>query len=158
MCLDACFGHPAAFFRAAAAGIRALLAMSHFVLRALGAASFANFRAQATEIGGESRVATHERSGRPADFGAVTVEPNALGHHAHVVFLQAGRGALFALLCTLNTRFNAGGVLVVSHRAFSQVRVHGFGTPLCRAACRYRNSDDERVFEFRRKLCAWTGD
>ncbi len=38
-------------------------------------------------------AAGHERNGRIADFGAVTVEPDAIHHHHYILFAEAGIGA-----------------------------------------------------------------
>jgi len=82
---------------AAAAGLGAFLAMLHVcVLAALVAAGLADFGALAQQVRGVLRAASHVTGREGADVGTVAVEANAAHHHFHVVFLQAGSGAMLA--------------------------------------------------------------
>ncbi len=83
-------------FFAAAAGVGALLAVVHLVFGAFFLAEAADVGAVAQQALGAFRAAGHEAGRQGADVGAVAVKLNAAGHHLHVVFLQAGGGAVFA--------------------------------------------------------------
>ena len=88
----------AARLLAAVAGLGALLAMRHAgrVLLALVAADFTDFGAFAHHVLGVLRIAGHEAGSQGADVGAVAVDTDAAGHHLHILFFEAGGGAMFA--------------------------------------------------------------
>jgi len=104
-----------ALFRAAPARLRAPLAMLVFMLFALGAARVTDFGAQPAHVDGEPRIAAHPGSRGPTDFGAIAVQPDALSHVVHALLGQASGRTLFALLRTLDARFDARGVSMVKH-------------------------------------------
>src|SRR5207249_3246306 len=107
--------HLPAFVRALAARFRAALTVIDLVLGALRAAGGARRRADLAQVFEETRTPAHESDGVPAQTGAVAVEPNALGHHLHVGFAQAGVGALLAGLGAARTGVDAGLVLLLGH-------------------------------------------
>jgi hypothetical protein len=104
--------HPPAFFGAVVAGARARLAMRHRVVAAFGAARFANFGTNAAQVHGELRAAAHQGCRRPADVGAVAVEPDAKGHLGDVNFPETGRAAVLAFLGTADACFDACSIVV----------------------------------------------
>jgi hypothetical protein len=71
--------HLTALFGAATAFLRAPSAVIHRVLRALGAARFANFGADAANVVHEMRTPAHECRRGPADVGAVAIQADAIG-------------------------------------------------------------------------------
>jgi hypothetical protein len=83
---------------AATAGFGALFTVLHMgtVLFALVAAGLADFSALLQQVLGVLRAAGHKAGRQGADVSAVPVETNTAGHHFHIVFLEAGRGAMFA--------------------------------------------------------------
>jgi len=107
--------HVATLFRAGNAGFCATLAMVVRMLAAFDAARVANVGADLAKFAGKMRSVTHERCGCPTDRGAISVEPNAFGHHLHVMLAQAGRGAMFTFHCAPDTRFDARLVFLVRH-------------------------------------------
>ena len=112
---DRSTGHPPAFFGTLLACLGAPLAMIDLVLAALRAAGFANLRANAADILHKPRIPAHKGRSRPADLGAVFVQPNALGHFLHVLLAQAGVGTVLALLSTAYACFDAGLKLLMAH-------------------------------------------
>jgi hypothetical protein len=107
--VTALLGTPTAHFGAA-------LAVFGFVFLALGGAGFTDVGANTAEFGGELRSAAHEGRRTPADFRAVSVEPDALGHFLDVWFAKAGAGAALTRLGTLHASLDAGCISVVGHR------------------------------------------
>ncbi len=107
--------HPAAFLGALATGLGAALAVIGFVLPAFSATGLADFGAQAAESGRKLRLAAHQRCGHPAHLRAIAVQPNALGHHFHILLAQTGVGTVLACLGALNAGFDAGCILRVGH-------------------------------------------
>jgi UPF0716 family protein affecting phage T7 exclusion len=83
-------------FEALAAGLGALLAVVVLVLAALVGALLANFDTLFDDVLGVGRVARNEGRSEPTDIGAVAVGADARGHHLHVVFAEAGVGAVLA--------------------------------------------------------------
>ncbi|ANU16262.2 hypothetical protein BBI11_03980 [Planococcus maritimus] len=83
-------------FCAFQASFRAFLAMIMVVFFALVAARFANLRAHFRKLRNEWRVAFDSLCQVCTHVSAFTVEPDALGHHFYVVFLQASIKAMIA--------------------------------------------------------------
>jgi hypothetical protein len=113
-------GHLAHFpagLRATAAGFGALPAMVHVVsvFFAFSGARFTNVGAQLAYISGVRTVAGHKAHGGVADFGAVAVETDAFGHHLHVLFAEAGVGAVVAGHGAGLAGFNAILIFLVCH-------------------------------------------
>jgi hypothetical protein len=79
-----------------AAGLGALLAVVVLVPAALIGTLLANFDALFDKVRGMRRVAGDKSGREPADIGAVAVGADAADHHLHVVFGEAGVGAVFA--------------------------------------------------------------
>jgi hypothetical protein len=79
-------------------------------------AGIADFGAKTADIGSELRATAHVGRGAPADFGTIPVETNALGHLLDIPLAQAGVGTMLALFRTLDTSFDTGRVLCVSHQ------------------------------------------
>jgi hypothetical protein len=81
---------------ALAAGLGALLAMVVLMLTALVGALLANFDALFDNVLGVGRIASDEGRGESTDIGAVAVGADTGHHHLHMVFTEAGVGAVFA--------------------------------------------------------------
>jgi len=103
-------GHLPAFPGAGLAGIGAALAMICFVLAAFTAAILADIGAQAAQF---ARIAFgmfighgHELRGHAADVSTIPIELDTAGHHLHIIFVQAGGGAVITFLCALVARFD----------------------------------------------------
>jgi hypothetical protein len=79
-------GHSSALFGAAPALVGTAATMLRLMLRTLGSAGVANFGANPTDVMGELRSAAHVTRRRPANLGAVAIEPDAFGHHCDIVF------------------------------------------------------------------------
>jgi cytochrome bd-type quinol oxidase subunit 1 len=95
--LVSCLGSVSlAGFEALAAGLGALLAVVVLVLAALVGALLADFDAFLNNVLGVGRITGDEGRGKPTDIGTVAVGADARGHHPHVVFAEAGVGAVFA--------------------------------------------------------------
>ena len=90
--------HLAAFVRTTLAFVGATLTVIHLVLPTLGSAGVTNVRAHPTDFLGKLRTATHEGGRRPADLGAVVVQPNALSHLGDILLAEACVAAMLALL------------------------------------------------------------
>jgi hypothetical protein len=97
------------------AGVRAALAMLGFKLTAFDGARLANVGADSTKLLHELRTPAYVSGRRPANLGAVLVEPNALGRFADVPLVEASVGAMFAFLGTAYARLDARLMLLVSH-------------------------------------------
>jgi hypothetical protein len=91
------------------------LAVIRFVLATFLAASLTDIGTDFTDFVHEPRAAAHERGGRPANLGAVLVEPNALGHLFHVPLAEARVGTVFTFLGTAYAGFDTRLVFLVSH-------------------------------------------
>ena len=61
---------------------------------ALVPAGLADFGALAQQVLGVLGTPGDQAGGQRADIGAVAVQTDTADHHLHVVFLQAGRGAV----------------------------------------------------------------
>jgi hypothetical protein len=90
--------------------------MVNIMLSAFGSACLAHVGTDATNLLGKVRTAAHESGRRPADFRAVFIEPDALGHHLHVLLLEAGVAAMFAFLGTTDTGVDARLKILVRHK------------------------------------------
>lgn len=97
--------------------------MVHVVLGALRTARFTDIRADATELLGKLRIPAHERRGHPADFGAVAVEPDALGHRRQATFPEARIGTVLASPGAFDTGLDAGSKFFMGHGEFLHDRV-----------------------------------
>lgn len=113
--LASCSGHLAAFFCALFALVGTLLAMFRPMFTAFGAAGFADVGAQGAHLVHELRASAHIRGGGKADVGAISIEPNTIRHVGHVLFTEAGVGAVLALLRAAKTSFNAGSMFFMGH-------------------------------------------
>lgn len=89
--------------------------MLGLVLAALITAGIADFGTELTNVVRQSRPPTHPRRCCPADFGAVSVEADALGHRGNIRFFETRIRAMFAFLGTSDARLDAGLVFLVSH-------------------------------------------
>jgi hypothetical protein len=98
--------HFSAFIRTAAAGLSAALAVVGLVLFAFGTAGITDLGAKPAQVSGELGASAHPTRCGPADFGAVPVEPNALGHLLDILLAEAGVGAMLAFLRTLDAGFD----------------------------------------------------
>lgn len=85
------------------------------VLLALCTAGVTDLGAKATQSRSELRATTHPAGSRPADFGAVPIQSNALGHHLHVFLAKTCRSTVLAFLRTLNAGCDAGLKMFVGH-------------------------------------------
>lgn len=85
------------------------------MLGTLGATGFADFRAHPTDVVHELRTAAHQRCRHPADLSTIAIQANASRHHFDVLLAQAGVGAMFALLRTADTGFDARAMFLVAH-------------------------------------------
>jgi hypothetical protein len=92
-----------------------VLAVVRFVLAALCAAGFTDFRADATKLVRELRSAAHKGRRAPASLSTVAVQADTLRHLGHVPFLKARTGTVLALLGTRDAGFNTGTKFVMSH-------------------------------------------
>jgi hypothetical protein len=100
-----------ALLGAAAAGLCATLAMLCLVLRALVRAAVACVGADPANLRREPGAPAHEARADPAEIGAVDAKTRAVRHVP-----ETGVGAVLALLCAPQTRFDAGPVLLMRHR------------------------------------------
>jgi hypothetical protein len=89
--------------------------MLDLVLAALGTARLADFRADSADFLHEPRSTAHISRGRPANFGTILIQPNALGHLLDILFAQASIGAMLAFLGTADAGFDAGLMFLVAH-------------------------------------------
>ena len=108
-------GHLPAFVSASFAFVGAALTMVHIVLATFGTTSLTYISADTTYLLGGLRTAAHKGSCGPADFGTVFVEPNALGHHLHILLLETGVAAMLALLSTTDTGVDARLKFLMRH-------------------------------------------
>ena len=107
--------HLATGFGAFAAGFSALLAVIHFVLRALRAAGIADLGAKLTGAFGELGAARHLARAMPAHVCAAPIEFNAAGHHFDVILVQTRSRTVFALYEAVVARLKAVLIFFVSH-------------------------------------------
>lgn len=110
--------HETALFRTIEANGGALLAVLHFMLNAFFAAGLANISAERTNFGCMHAVTRHRRCGKGTGLGAVDVQRNALDHHFHVVFLQAGRRTVVAFCSAVIAGLQAIGKLFLHVKSF----------------------------------------
>ena len=106
-----------ALVRTSATGFRALLAMGHLMLCTFVAAGLADHRANPAHILGERTAPRHEARRKAAEGGAVHVQCNALGHHLHILFFEASRGAMIASVCAFVASVDTGLMQFMSHKA-----------------------------------------
>lgn len=87
--------HIAAGFSATAASLGTPFAMVKMasMFFAHSGTGLADLGANFTDVIRVCTATRHERDGGVADFGAVTVEPDAVHHHLYVLFAKAGFGA-----------------------------------------------------------------
>jgi hypothetical protein len=78
--------HAAAFVGTLAASFGAALAVFVLMLAALFGAGIADSGANFGQLNAVLRSAGHQGAGKAADVGAVTVDPDAGGHHRYVFF------------------------------------------------------------------------
>jgi len=116
-----CGSHRATSLRAAAAGLRALLAVIHLVLRALCFARSADIRALPAKCSGELAAARHAGSGKPADLGAVHIQRNAARHHLDIVFGEA---------CSRTVIAGPGACIAGIDAVLESFVSHGFSSPV----------------------------
>lgn len=83
---------------------------------ALSPARFTNVGADRANLLHELGAAAHEPRGRPANFGAILVQPNALGHFLNVLLSETRVRAAFAFLRTLDTSVDTTLMFVVAHQ------------------------------------------
>jgi hypothetical protein len=107
--------HAAAFGGASFAGLRALQAVIHRVLRALVAAGFADLCANGTDGARVFVAACHRRSREPANVRTFDIERDASGHRFDVGLLQAGCSAVLAGGGALVARVDAVSKLLMRH-------------------------------------------
>src|SRR5690242_5898053 len=90
--------HAPALLGAAAAGFGTAPTVLHMlVLLAFLCARLAGIRTQLAELGRPFTATRHEESGGAAKLRTFEIEGDAAREHLHVVLVQAGRGAVFAL-------------------------------------------------------------
>lgn len=89
--------------------------MSHLMLCTFIATGLANQRANLAQILGEWTAPRHEARRQAAKGGAIHIQCNALRHHFHIVFDQAGCGAMIASVCAFVASIDTGLVQFVSH-------------------------------------------
>ncbi len=99
--------------------------MLHFMLDAFFTAGLANVSAQRTNFGCMHAVSRYRRCGKGTGLGAVDVQRNALNHHFHVVFLQAGRHTMVAFSSAVVAGLQAIGKLFLHLKSFFQERLGG---------------------------------
>ena len=107
--------HVAAGLGALIASLGTTLAVVSIMLSAFGPTCFAHIGAKSTNFLGELRTAAHESGRRPADVCTIFVEPNALGHHLHILLLETGVAAMLALLSTTDTGVDARLKFLMRH-------------------------------------------
>lgn len=108
-------GHLAAFLGATLALVGTVLAMLFAMLAALDAAGVADLGTEAADLASEVRPAAHKGGGRPADGGAIAIEPDTLDHRGHFLFVQTGIRAVVAFLGAADARLDARLKFLVSH-------------------------------------------
>jgi hypothetical protein len=87
--------------------------MFHSVLSAFFGASTGDLGANVAEVRGKLRTAGHEPSRHSTDDRALPIQIDTTCHHLHLVLLQTGAGAVFALAGAPVTGFDTGTVFVV---------------------------------------------
>jgi len=90
--------------------------MIHLVLGALRAAGVANLGTKLAHAVREIRATGHFTFCVSADVGATAVEFDTTGHHLHVLFVKAGRRAMFAGYRAIVAGLDAILVIVGGHR------------------------------------------
>lgn len=108
--------HLAAGLSTTAAGFGALSAVVHMsrVFLALSRAGFAEVGTKLTYVGGMCASISHERNRYVTDFGAVSVEPDAVHHHFHILLSETGFGTGVAAYGTILTGFDTILILLGS--------------------------------------------
>ncbi len=101
-------GHASAFIGAAPAGGGARLAVVDLVFCALVCTGVANFRASHADRAAHFTAARHVGGGQAADFRAIDVERNAVGHFFGIGFTKAGYCAIITGIRADLAGFNAG--------------------------------------------------
>jgi hypothetical protein len=100
-------GHLAAFSGTSFTFVGTALAVIGIMLSALGTTCITHLGTDPTNLLSELRAAAHESGCRPADCSTIFVETDALGHRFHILLLQTTIAAMFTLLSTTNTGFDA---------------------------------------------------
>lgn len=108
-------GHAAALVGTAAAGFGTAPAMVAGMRGALFAAGPAHLGTQCAEGRSQFAAARHGTGSCVTGLGAIHVQRNAAGHHADIIFMQAGRGAFIAGRGAVAAGIDAGKVGVRSH-------------------------------------------
>ena len=86
------------------------------VFAAFSTTGFAELCAEAAQFLREPRPAAHEGRSAPANFGAISIEANAFGHHGHVALTQAGGRAVFAGFGTTDAGVDTTLEFLMAHR------------------------------------------
>jgi hypothetical protein len=84
----------------------AFLAVLGIVLGTLVTAGFANISANPADLLSVFTSLGHKGSRQLANLRALAIQTNTLGHHFHIIFLQASRRARITINGTDITRFN----------------------------------------------------
>jgi len=127
-----------------------LLAVLHFMLDAFLTARLANVGAERAYVGCMHAVAGHGCRRKGAGLGAIDVQRNAVHHHFHVVFLQAGGGAVVAFCGAVVAGLQAIGKLFLHVKSFGQERAVDEKLRQKRALI---NNDGSLIFQEKTGLC-----
>jgi hypothetical protein len=110
-------GHATAFVCTLPACLCTFLAMFGLMLAAFFTTSLAHIGTQAAKLFGLFAAKTHELSGCITKGSAFHIQLNAAGHHFHVFFLRARRGAVITNSRAAETGVDAVFVRVItSHK------------------------------------------
>jgi len=98
--------------------------MLHGVAAAFSGAGIANLGAEFANALGKVGIARQFPCGERANIRAAAVEIDAASHHFHVIFLEAGTGAMFARGDTGLTRVDTALVFVLGNGRHASSSLH----------------------------------
>ena len=108
-------GHLPAFIGTSHAGLCAVLTVLHLMFGTFVAAHLAYLSTGRTDLLRRFAGSSHHRSGKCADFRAINIQCDALGHCLYLLLLKARRCAVITCLRTLVASGDARRKLLMGH-------------------------------------------
>jgi hypothetical protein len=115
--------HALALLRAAFARIGAALAVVGLMLTAFLGTGLANLGAHLAHAASKLAAPRHHGCGKAARLSAIHIQRNAMRHHLHVIFFQAGCGTFIASHGAGIAGVNTGLKAFIRHEVLLRMRL-----------------------------------
>jgi hypothetical protein len=102
-----CHRHLTARFSTATTRLGATTAMLVVVLATFSSTKIASIRTNPTQLSVQLGITTHKTGAKGTQIGAIDTGFDAICHHLYHVAIETGSGAIFTVLETLKTGFEA---------------------------------------------------